>query len=88
MLLKVQDALDEPVDAGEFQALMDYFLNEQRPYNFDPYDPGNVLRDREVNFMDMVNSMEDSGAQGAARLTEFAFYSKIRYFEKKHARTK
>jgi len=82
--MKCEDAQGNQPAPAEYKLLMEYFLDQQKPMNFNPYDQDNILQQREVGFMDMLNSMEDAGAFQPKKMTEFEFYSKVRYFEKKH----
>lgn len=51
---------------------------------FNPYEQDNILLSRERDFMDMVTSMEENGVNHPIELTEFEFYSKIAYYQKKY----
>lgn len=65
------------------ESVQAYFLNEQKPKTFDPYDTHNVLMVSEVQFENVCNTMEDQGSTSPKKMTEFEFYHKLRFYEKK-----
>lgn len=88
LVIKCQLELGEEVDAEEYKGLMAFFLENQKPMKFNPFEPDNILRQRESDFMDMCNAMEDNGAFNPTQLSEYHFYSKIAYYEKKYKKLK
>jgi hypothetical protein len=54
---------------------------------FDPYEAKNVLRVAELGFEDTVVVMEEQGISRPKDLSEFEFYSKLRFYEKKFKET-
>jgi hypothetical protein len=67
----------------QLEVLQRYFLDQDKPNKFDPYDQDNVLMTGELNFEDVCNTMEDQGSFSPKKLTEFEFYNKLQFYKKK-----
>ncbi len=81
--MKIAEALGDEVLEKERNEVYLYFLGKQAPMKFNPYERDNILRTRELEFMDICSVMEENGTATPHLLTEFQFYSKILYYEKK-----
>lgn len=55
-----------------------------KPKNFNPYDPENIIKVAEESFEDICTVMEENGVAEPKALTEFEFYSKLRFYNKKY----
>ena len=60
-----------------------YFLDLQKPKSFNPYDPKNILMEGEAHFEDVCASLNEAGIHDPKELSEYEFYSRLRYFDKK-----
>jgi hypothetical protein len=60
-----------------------YFLESNKPKNFNPFDAGNVLIRQEQEFQAMCAALEENGVKDAKCLSVYEFYSRVKYFEKK-----
>jgi hypothetical protein len=60
-----------------------FFLEQSAPMCFNPYEEKNILRSSEMIFEDLCSVIEEQGVINPKRLSEFEFYSKLRYYEKK-----
>ncbi len=67
-------------------SIQEYFLNEQKPLNFDPYTPGNVISEGETGLEEICATMEENGVTHPKKLTEWEFYSKLLFYQKKYKR--
>lgn len=65
------------------EAIEAFFLDEQKPQVFDPYEKNNVLMESERQFEELANTMEDNGSFNPKQLTEFEWYGKVVYYDKK-----
>lgn len=70
-------------DAARIQEINNFFLEQNKPLKFNPYEPDNVLMRNEIQFEELIAVLEDSGVVNAKRLTEFEFYNRLRFYEKK-----
>jgi hypothetical protein len=68
---------------GKLDELSDFFLQSSRPKVFAPWEEDSVLRRSDEQFEEMLNTMEDAGHE-ARGLTEFAYYHKINFLQKKN----
>lgn len=68
----------------EMDTVIKFFINRQKPYKFNPYDTDNILMIHEKQFEDLCCSMEENGVANPKELTEFEFYSRLKYYEKKY----
>jgi hypothetical protein len=50
---------------------------------FNPYEPSNVLRTAEMSFEAICTTLSENGVMEPKKLSEFEFYSRLQYFEKK-----
>jgi hypothetical protein len=66
-----------------WRAINDYFMAEMKPLKFNPYERDNVLMSGEMMFEEICSTMEDNGVQRVKELTEFEFYTRLKYLEKK-----
>lgn len=71
------------VNLQAMESVQAYFINEQKPHTFDPYEKENVISVSEQQFENVCNTMEDQGSHKPKELTEFEFYHKLRFYEKK-----
>jgi hypothetical protein len=78
----VHEGLSEE-DSTKMDQLYDYFLERAKPQKFNPFEPDNVLTVSEMQFEEMIATMEDQGVSSAKRLTEFEFYTRIKFYQKK-----
>lgn len=63
--------------------IQEYFLLQEKPNKFNPYEPNNVLRSNDLQFEEIMNSLQDFGTQNPKELSEFSFYSTLIFYEKK-----
>ena len=70
---------DEALKAAEVDML-------EMPRVLDPHNPENVIKASEESFEDVCTVMQENGVVNPKDLTEFEFYSKLRYYEKKHSK--
>jgi hypothetical protein len=83
-LVKCQLAVEPDNDKLQaYEVLTRYFIDQQKPSKFDPYDNENVLMGSELAFEEVVNTMEDQGSFNPKQLTEFEFYNKLQFYRKK-----
>lgn len=68
---------------SQLETLHRFFLDYASPEKFDPYEADNILMKSESAFEDIVATMEDSGIHRPKELTEYEFYNRVRYLEKK-----
>ncbi len=66
----------EELDEMELQLL-------DKPMSFNPIDPANVLISAENSFEEVCATLQENGVNEPKQLTEFEFYSRLRYYEKK-----
>lgn len=59
------------------------FVETQLPYKFRPNEPDNILRVQEAQFEETVNTMEDQGHFDPKNLSEYSFYHKLLFLQKK-----
>ncbi|HRE52228.1 MAG TPA: hypothetical protein PK339_12450 [Flavitalea sp.] len=83
ILLKTEVAAGEKKEE-ELILAADKLFN-YKPIVFDPYDPGNALKQGEEQLADMIATLEDNGTTDASSMTEWAFYHRCRYLKKKFA---
>jgi len=83
-MMKVRIELGE-AKAGddEFKELLDYFVDLKKPYSFDPHDPDNILLKVDTSFQETTNVMEDNGQTNVRDLSEFEYFHKIKFLQKK-----
>lgn len=82
--MKVKIALDEAKPTDEqFKEMLQYFMDLQKPYVFDPRDEVNILRKLDTDFEETVNVMEDQSHYEPKNLTEYSYYHKMRFLHKK-----
>lgn len=67
----------------EWNDIQEYFLMMSKPLVFNPYESENVLRSAERIFEEIVSTMQEQGITEPKKLSEFEFYSRLMYFEKK-----
>jgi hypothetical protein len=72
----------------ELLELQRYFILQQKPNKFNPYDEDNILAQMERNFEDTCAVMQENGIANPKALTEFEFYSRLTYYEKKYNESK
>jgi DNA polymerase I-like protein with 3'-5' exonuclease and polymerase domains len=77
-----EDALPDHVEAVNA-----YFLEEQKPMKLSPHERDNVLITSEMQFAEILAMMEDNGVTNAKGLSEFDFYNRLKFLEKKFKRT-
>lgn len=83
-MIKCQLAIEPNNDKlQQLETLTRYFIEQQAPNKFDPYEAENVLMGSEVAFEDVINTMEDQGSFNPKKLTEFEFYNKLQFYRKK-----
>lgn len=70
--------------ADRLNVLKEYFLNQNRPHKFNPYEADNILMTLEQTFEELVNTMQENGSIDPKSMTEFEWYSKIRFLDKKY----
>lgn len=61
----------------------DFFLEVNKPKNFNPFDTNNDLIIQEQEFEAMCAALEENGVKDAKGMTVFSFYSRILYYDKK-----
>lgn len=61
----------------------DYFLENNQPKSFNPFNSDNELARSDVQFENMCAALEENGVKDASGMTIFEFYSRVKYFEKK-----
>lgn len=84
LLVKCQLAIEPDNEKLKaYEAITKYFIDQQSPNKFDPYDNDNILMSNEVAFEDVINTMEDQGSFNPKKLTEFEFYNKLQFYRKK-----
>lgn len=69
-------------DAERMEQISNEMLGS--PRRFDPWDQDNIVMTAERNFEEMCTVLQENGIQQPKELTEFEFYSKMRYYEKKY----
>lgn len=70
-------------DRKQMDLLHAYFSDNTKPMKFNPFEPENILSVSEMQFEDMVATMEDQGVSTAKKLTEYEFYTRIKFYQKK-----
>jgi hypothetical protein len=65
------------------ERLSKHFWELQRPLNFNPFEKDNAIVKHEKSFEEILAAMEESGATDARKMTEFSFYCRMQYLEKK-----
>lgn len=68
----------------ELLELQRYFILQQKPVKFNPYEDGNLPMELEKNFEEVCAGMEENGIANPKKLTEHEFYSRLMYYEKKY----
>lgn len=63
--------------------MQSFFVDLQKPQIFDPTNPDNILRKTEEMFEETVNTMEDQGHFDPKNLSEYSFYHKMIFLQKK-----
>ena len=71
----------------QMKDVCEYFMEANKPRNFNPRSSGSVVVEFDKSFENMCSSMQESGITPDS-LTVFEFYSKIEYFEKKYEKVK
>ncbi len=66
--------------------LDDWFIEQTKPKNFDPSDPNNDVNSMLSSFEDLCANIEDLGVTNPYKLTVKRFYSRVRYYKKKHSK--
>jgi hypothetical protein len=76
----------DPTDELKAQMvkIQGYFLDGQKPQVFNPYDKDNVITGGEVSFEEVCATLEENGVREPKRLSEFEFYAKLQYYQKKY----
>jgi hypothetical protein len=72
----------DPAYLAEIVRCSDYFLEANRPRDFNPYRENDLIR-QESEFENMCSALEENGVSNCSNLTVFEFYSRVKYFEKK-----
>jgi hypothetical protein len=67
----------------ELLQLEEFFLTSAKPLVFNPYETSNVLRTSELTFEEICTTMQEQGVTDPKKLTEYEFYSKLSFYEKK-----
>lgn len=75
---------ESPEHIDRLEVIKNYFLDQKKPNKFNPYEPDNILMYSENTFEELVNTMQENGSPNPKEMTEFEWYSKIRYLEKKY----
>lgn len=65
------------------KAILAYFLDMQKPVKFKPQDPENVVMKNESSFEEVVAMMQENGVVNPKEMSEFEFYKRLQYYEKK-----
>lgn len=73
----------EKTEGAELLAIREFFLAAAAPMNFDPYQPDNIIQSSEVVFSQVCTTMQEQGISDPKTLSEWEFYSKLQYFDKK-----
>jgi hypothetical protein len=73
----------DDIKLKQMEVLQRYFLDQQKPQKFNPYETDNILMQNESNFEEIIATMEDNGTTSAKGLTEYEFYSRLKFYEKK-----
>lgn len=72
----------DPKYMAEIIKCSDYFLESNKPKNFNPYQENDIIR-MEQEFESMCTALEENGITNAKDMTVYEFYSRVKYFEKK-----
>jgi hypothetical protein len=56
----------------------------EKPKCFNPYEPNNVLMSSEESFESICTTLQENGIVDPKRLSEYEFYAKLKYYEKKY----
>ena len=85
MQVKCEIAIEETDEnVKKLDAIEVYFLNEQKPMRFNPYEKDNVLMSGENSFEDVCATMQENGITDPKNLTEYEFYSRLKYLQEKY----
>ena len=71
----------------QMQEICEYFMEINRPQNFNPRARNNVLVDHDKSFENISASMQEAGFDPCS-LTVFEFYARIEHFESKYEKIK
>ena len=67
----------------QMRVIAEYFLNQQKPLKFNPYEPDNILKNNDESFEEVCAVMEENGIDKPKQLSEFEFYSRLKYYKDK-----
>lgn len=76
----------DPQYLAEITRHSEWFLDHNKPKNFNPYNKENELIRHEQEFQSMCAALEENGVKDAKELTVFEFYSRISYYDKKSSK--
>lgn len=76
-------AVEDEAAAKELKRLTDWFLEQEKPGNFSPFESENVIVASEKGFETLIGSLEENGAADARKLSEFSFYCRVQQLEQK-----
>lgn len=68
----------------EMAVLQEFFLSQQTPVVFSPYQKDNAIMEGERSFEAICITLSENGMSNPKKMTEFEFYSSIVYFQKKY----
>lgn len=69
---------------AEMALLEEFFLAQQAPLTFNPYNADNVVMAGERSFEQVCLNMQEAGLQSPKKMTEFEFYNAILFFQNKY----
>ena len=58
-----------------------YFLDQQKPLKFNPWETDNVVLEAEQGFEEVCATLEENGVHNPKGLSEWEFYSRLSYYQ-------
>lgn len=82
--LKCKIALGEATGReDDYKEMLSYFINLQAPKIIDPRNDSSIINQIDSEFENTVNIIEDEGHFNPKGLTEFSYYNKMIFLQKK-----
>ncbi len=70
------------------KSIDDWIIEQAEPKSFDPDDSKNVVSQLIESYEDLSANLEELGVKKPFELSVYKFYSRVRYYKKKHSKSK